>query len=129
MRNTRQSAIILDILVNDKSHPTIKELVDKVSLVDDSLGQATVYRNILKLVNNNMIRKIPTFNGDDRYDADLSDHVHFQCNVCNKLVDIRCDEVNNFVNQVGNSTDLNITNQLILFTGTCNDCIKNKKEG
>ncbi len=129
-RNTRQSAIILDVLANDKSHPSIKELVEKVSLVDPSLGQATVYRNVSKLVNNNLIKKIPTFNGDDRYDGDISNHFHLQCEKCGKLVDIFYEKMDNLITDIELTTDMEITSHLFLFTGICDDCKnKNKKEG
>ena len=48
-RDTKQMNVILDIMKNDRSHPTIQELCEKVATVDSSIGQATVYSNVSKL--------------------------------------------------------------------------------
>ena len=46
---------------------------------DSSVGQATVYRNVSKLVEEGKVRRVLTNDGVDHYDADCSQHVHFVC--------------------------------------------------
>ena len=65
-RNTKQMNVILDIMKNDRSHPTIQELCEKVATVDSSIGQATVYRNVSKLCEEGILTKISV--GIDHYD-------------------------------------------------------------
>ena len=61
-RNTKQKEIILDILKDKENmfHPTAGDLVKLVLDSNPSIGQATVYRNINKLVDEGILLKIPT---------------------------------------------------------------------
>lgn len=48
-RNTSQKNIILEVLKNNRSHPTAQELYTLVKEKDPTIGQATVYRNVKNL--------------------------------------------------------------------------------
>ena len=45
-RNTRQKYVVLKVIKESIDHPTIAEICKMVERVDDSIGQATVYRNV-----------------------------------------------------------------------------------
>ena len=66
-RNTKQKEIILDILSKKENmfHPTAQDLVKLVLDANPTIGQATVYRNINKLVEEGILLKIPTTNNED----------------------------------------------------------------
>ena len=49
-RNTKQKDIILDILEHNRIHPTMQEIYELAKKEDQNIGQATIYRNINKLV-------------------------------------------------------------------------------
>ena len=57
-RNTKQKEIILNTLRQMHSHPTIMDLYEQVQKVDSSIGHATVYRNVSKLVEEGLVMKI-----------------------------------------------------------------------
>ena len=54
-RNTKQREVIIDILSKKENmfHPTAQDLVRLVLESNPTIGQATVYRNINKLVEEN----------------------------------------------------------------------------
>ena len=120
-RNTKQKQIILEVLKNDKTHPTIKEIYNKVNKIDSNIGQATIYRNINKLVADGEILKIKIDNNLDRYDGNISNHLHFLCNKCLKIYDI-FETNDSFINSIENKYNLKINNSEIYLEGICSSC-------
>lgn len=111
------------MLSNDKTHPTMKEVYDKVHNIDSIIGQATVYRNVNKLVEANNVRRISVDNDVDHYDGDMGDHYHFVCTTCNKIIDI-FDELDLSVSEVESKIKCRIDKKEIILYGKCSDCLK-----
>lgn len=110
--------------MDDKAHPTIKEIYSKVHLLDPVIGQATVYRNVNKLVARGRIKKININNNIDRYDGDLSNHYHFICTCCNKIIDIPAIESNELMEKIMKNAELTLENYDIILYGKCQNCSK-----
>lgn len=121
-RNTRQKAIILDTLMHMKTHPTVQELYQEVLKKDSTIGQATVYRNVNKLLVGGKIRKIPTNDNIDHYDGDCSIHHHFYCLKCHKIIDLYDDGYRNFIDDIENKNSVKIEDVSFLFEGICKEC-------
>lgn len=102
----------------------MKELYNKVHLIDPTIGQATVYRNINKLVGSNEIKKLSVKNEVDHYDGDLSNHYHFICTSCNKITDIFDVCINIPKEIIDKKYNISIDNSDVLLYGKCKDCIK-----
>lgn len=109
----------MKVLVNDKTHPTIKEIYDKVHLYYPGIGQATVYRNVNKLVENGLIRRISIDNDVDHYDGDTSNHYHFLCTTCNKIIDI-FDKKDISIGNI--LKDCTIEKTEVILYGKCSNC-------
>lgn len=116
--------MILKVLISDKSHPTIKEIYNKVHLLDKTIGQATVYRNVNKLVNSGKIKKLSINNEIDHYDGDVSNHYHFICTSCNNIVDIFNCRLNIPIKEINKKHGILIEESDIILYGKCNKCIK-----
>ena len=61
----------------------------KPEIPDLSLG--TVYRNLNVLMQDGLIITVGHVNGEERYDANTSDHSHFVCTKCGRVNDIFLD--------------------------------------
>ena len=48
-RKTKQKSIIINNIINNKNHPTIKQLYLSIKEQYPSIGQATIYRTINNL--------------------------------------------------------------------------------
>ena len=112
-RNTKQMNVILDIMKNDRSHPTIQELCEKVTTVDSSIGQATVYRNVSKLCEEGILTKISV--GIDHYDY-----------ICLKLYDV-FDESYFDKSLIEKKHNVKIDSSSVLFYGVCSNCLSDEK--
>lgn len=121
-RNTKQKDIIWSVIKDDKTHPTINEIVVKVKNIDKSIGIATIYRNINNLVLEGNLKKIELDN--THYDSDINNHNHFVCSKCHRIIDIYDNDYN--IESLNNSYDFKIEKVNIIYEGLCKDCLKGK---
>lgn len=116
-RNTVQRQEVVEVLRNSYNHPTIKDLCN--FLHDKNIGQATIYRTIKSLVNDDIIRRIDCPDGI-HYDY-RKDHYHFYCLKCNEIFDVFLD--NSLVDNLLLSSNLNEVKHInLVFEGICDSC-------
>lgn len=121
-RNTKQKQLILETLRKEKNHPTIADLYEKIKSIDSSVGQATVYRNVNKLVEDGKIKKIITDSGY-RYETDCNNHYHLECTKCKEIVEIFDDKYMKLIRRVEDEYSVKIDESFILFKGICDKCL------
>lgn len=121
-RNTKQKDIIFNILKENRIHPTIQEIYQKVKEYDPSIGQATVYRNVNKLVEDGKLIRIPTKDNGFRYDIDCDVHYHLICRNCGHIFDLYDDSYYELVKNVESKYSVEVSNMTILFDGVCEEC-------
>ena len=83
-----------------------------------SLG--TIYRNLGRLVKENMIREL-NISGIAHYDGNMDPHQHFVCKQCNSIIDCSTQNVWN-ENNIKESTKFDIQEVDIIFSGLCQEC-------
>ncbi len=122
-RNTKQKEIILDILSKKENmfHPTAGDLVKLVLKSNPTIGQATVYRNINKLVNEGILLKIPTTN-NFRYDINTHTHAHLTCKECGSVIDLYDGDYQKIVSNLESKYNVKIDDTNLIFNGLCEDC-------
>lgn len=88
-RNTRQRAVILDLLKQRCDHPTAETVYKEARRVIPNLSLGTVYRNLNFLRDHGLVREIrPSDGGSSRFEGIVSPHAHFHCVNCHGLLDI-----------------------------------------
>ena len=88
-RNTRQRAVILDILKASCEHPTAETIYREARRVLPNISLGTVYRNLNFLRDQRAVREIrPSDGGSARFDGMDTPHAHFHCVHCSALLDI-----------------------------------------
>ena len=124
-RNTIQKRQILDVIMNCYTHPTIKELYEVVNEKYPNIGQATVYRTINKLVQDDIVIRIDCNDGT-HYDYNR-EHYHFYCLDCGRITDAYLNS--NVVDELLSSSKLNGVKRInIVFEGICDNCKKLNKD-
>lgn len=92
LRCTAQRTAIYEALRMAHNHPTADELYRAVAAHSGSrthLSRATVYNTLDALCKAGLVRQVSTAsNGSTRYDADLSDHVHFRARDTSEIRDV-----------------------------------------
>lgn len=125
-RNTWQKEVILNVLKDNKVHPTINELYEIIKK-EHNIGKATVYRNINEMVEEGKVRKLAS-NDIYHYDGNTTNHYHLVCKECNKIIDIFDETVNNITQTIEKEQKIVIDQMHIVIDGLCSLC-KNKREG
>lgn len=89
-RNTRQRAVILDILrKSESSHPTADLIYREARKVLPNISLGTVYRNLNFLCEQGQVHEIRTnTESSSRFEHDCPPHAHFHCTVCQAVHDI-----------------------------------------
>lgn len=127
MRLTTQRQIILEELGKVTSHPTANEVYDMVRKRLPRIGLGTVYRNLELMADSGIILKLEVGGTQKRFDATVAPHYHVRCTACGKVDDIDI-EVQSRINQIAeNASKYMILGHHIEFSGTCPECLEEKK--
>jgi len=122
MRITSQREEILNYLKSVKTHPTAEEIYHNVKKKLTRISLGTVYRNLEFLKEQGLILEIDIHN-KSRFDGDVSEHHHFICNKCGKIIDLMIKLPAKFVNEVKTmNKGLKIKNAIVKFNGLCDKC-------
>lgn len=88
-RRTDQREAILAVLRQTDGPLTVHEILTRALTQAPGLGIATVYRTVRLLEADHLIRSVLLSDGQSRYErADLADHLHFHCRVCDRVYDM-----------------------------------------
>jgi len=123
-RNTRQRAVILNILrKSESSHPTADTIYREArkSLPNISLG--TVYRNLNFLREQGLVREIRSNSApSSRFEGDNPPHAHFHCTLCRSVHDIPLPESLRSLRWEDEAPISTIDSLELHILGACVDC-------
>src|SRR5947199_10164640 len=87
-RTTSQLEQVFKALQRDQTHPFAHEIYQRVHKKLPRISLATVYRNLHSLVDEGKIRTLLLDAQGARFDAETSQHDHFICEPCGRVVDL-----------------------------------------
>ncbi|MBQ1538870.1 MAG: transcriptional repressor [Ruminococcus sp.] len=127
---TKQGSDILDYMISTAGkHVNINDISEHFRKCGKSVGTATIYRHLDKLVRDGVVAKYVTDNtGSACYEyldvgsCRKADCYHFKCVGCGKLIHLECHEVNNFMTHLEQSHGFKIDPVRTVFYGSCADC-------
>lgn len=88
IRPSLQRMAILQYLAEHKTHPTVDMIYSALAPRIPTLSKTTVYNTVRQLAECGLIQSIQIEDGELRYDADTTEHIHFKCTVCGMVYDI-----------------------------------------
>ena len=134
-RNTVQQDIICVTVKSMTTHPSPDEVYNEVHSKYPTIGRATVYRVLNKLVEKGEIKKVSLPDAADRYDFNTEDHIHMRCRCCNKVYDAEFNGSKELLDQINELLSRDHTSELSGFLsegahlslyGICKECQKNQ---
>ena len=87
-RATRQLEQVFTALQGDPTHPFADEIHRRVRKKLPRISLGTVYRSLQRLVEDGKIRTVLLGKRVARYDPETSDHDHFICESCGRVIDL-----------------------------------------
>ena len=122
-RMTKQKRVILEVLKNTKSHPTADWVYDKVKKKIPNISLGTVYRNLNILKSQGEIMELNYGKGFSRFDGNPSNHYHFTCDLCGRILDVETPVVSYIEEEVIKTMGVKVHSHRLEFYGACQDCI------
>ncbi|MCK5735605.1 MAG: transcriptional repressor [Spirochaetaceae bacterium] len=120
-RKSRIRTSILDYLKSSTSHPSAQDVHLAIQNRHPRISFGTVYRNLNILVDTGAAQRLESSRGKDRFDAQLPQHAHFQCESCGNLFDLpKIPE--SLIKELSDTTGHKITGHNTEFFGICSSC-------
>ena len=123
-RHTIQRTVILEA-IEEMEHSTIPDILNRCKEDFPSISVGTIYRNLLILEEEGLIRRIPTKYKEDVYEScSKNSHDHFICKECHSIIDLKLDKkFQPFTNEYGDLVD----EECIVYYGICKECLEKDK--
>ena len=113
---------IYDYLCGTKAHPSADMIYRDLRTTHPSLSLGTVYTNLKLFEQEGKVIRVANVNGNERYDANTSDHVHLVCEKCGSVIDVMEADMNAVKAACNLAGGAKITGIQIVLHGTCTDC-------
>ena len=92
LKATFQRIQILEV-IEKYGHIAIERIYEEVSRVHTSLSLATIYKNIILMVEKGVLTEVPIVGKKSKYEISKADHIHLVCTECGDVVDKMLDDV------------------------------------
>lgn len=120
---TSQRRAIVRLLSRSRTHPGAMEILRKVRKVVPRISMSTVYYTLDMMKREGLIRELEYHEMDNRYEANVSDHINLVCTKCRKITDFTGD-VPSFSKAVEAETGFKSTSMRFEYYGICSKCSK-----
>jgi Fur family peroxide stress response transcriptional regulator len=125
LKATFQRISILET-IDKHGHISIDGIYEEVSKVHTSLSLATVYKNILLMVENNVLVEVPVSGQKSKYELKKEDHIHLICTLCGSVEDKSPGMgVRDIFQNLSQEENFTLNNKQINLYGIC-ECCKEK---
>lgn len=119
---TKYAKRILEIISSSRSHMTAEQVFKALRQSCPKVALATVYNNLNRLWEEDLIRKISVEGMPDRYDR-IQRHDHLVCKECGKLLDVDLGDLTAQLEQKAGTAILSYDLKLVYL---CDECRKKK---
>ena len=117
---TKYGKKILEIVTASSGHMTAEEIFDALRQTYPAVVLATVYNNLNRLCQEDLIRMVSVEGMPDRYDRTLR-HDHLVCKQCGRLLDI---DLGDLTAQLEQKAGISILSYDLKLMYLCEDCRK-----
>ena len=119
----RKRSAILECLRSTDTHPSADWIFQQLKGEIPDLSLGTVYRNLTRFRKQGLIASVGTVQGVERFDADVSPHVHYICDRCGRVQDLPGIQVpRSLVDTASHQLGGEISACQLTFNGICKDC-------
>ncbi len=119
---SKQREAVLGVLSSTKSHPDAAWVYKETRKLIPNISLGTVYRNLSKLQETGEIVSLGVYGGVERFDADVSEHLHFYCKGCQRIFDLSQNQLIS-VKKIEKQLNAKIHSVTCVFEGKCSDCL------
>ncbi|MBT8348709.1 MAG: transcriptional repressor [Sulfurovum sp.] len=104
-------------------HISIDSIYEEVIKAHPSLSLATVYKNIILMVEKGVLVEVPITGKKSKYELLKEDHIHLVCTECGEVEDKAKDAVaDDLFTSMTQKENFTLSKQQVNLYGVCNDC-------
>jgi len=109
--------------IDTKGHSSIDDIYDEVVKVYPSLSLATVYKNIILMVEKSVLVEVPIVGKKSKYELIKDDHIHLICTQCEEVEDRPYNRnTDTIFNTISQEQNFQLEKQQINLYGICSVC-------
>ncbi len=124
-RMTRQRQVIFNALLDiTEQHPTATEVFMRVKESMPSISLATVYNTLETLAQVDAVKQVNVDRAPTRYCANLSDHAHFHCSECGRVIDAPVNNTERLSEAWFLPEGTRVTSHDVVLKGICPECAR-----
>ncbi|MGI6466584.1 MAG: Fur family transcriptional regulator [Sphaerochaetaceae bacterium] len=121
VRPLKHRVAVYRYLVENPTHPTVDEIYCSLKTKMNSISRTTVYNVLNLLSEKGVIQQLTIDKTEMRYDANVENHIHFRCKVCNEVFDLHTTPFPS----ITIPAEFEIDQTEINVSGICPTCAKN----
>ena len=122
--SAKREAIFQELAATD-THPSAEWVYERLKEKIPGLSLGTVYRNLSVFKEMGIARSVGIFNGQERFDANVSYHPHFVCKTCFRIIDLPkgfYPPEKNLYRMIERDCGVSVDDHAITFYGLCHEC-------
>jgi Fur family ferric uptake transcriptional regulator/Fur family peroxide stress response transcriptional regulator len=128
LKATFQRINILET-IEKHGHITIDAIYEEVSKIHTSLSLATVYKNILLMVEKKVLVEVPVAGQKSKYELKKEDHIHLVCTECGMVEDKPLiNRVDTLIEDMTKEERFALSSEQINLYGVCRACQEKQQE-
>ena len=122
-KHFRKRDAILSCLRQTTEHPSADWVYAKLKPEIPDLALGTVYRNLTLFKDQGLIASLGTVGGVERFDGNVTPHVHFICTACHRVTDLSQIQVPEELNaSASRASGGQVESCQLTFRGRCAGC-------
>ena len=122
-KHFRKRDAILSCLRQTTEHPSADWVYAKLKPEIPDLALGTVYRNLTLFKEQGLITSLGTVGGVERFDGNVTPHVHFICTACHRVTDLSQIQVPEELNaSASRASGGQVESCQLTFRGRCAGC-------
>ncbi len=122
LKATFQRMNILEV-IEKYGHMSVDDIYEEVIKVHPSLSLATIYKNIILMMENGVLVEVPIAGKKSKYELSKMDHMHLICTECGEVEDRSClDSTDKILHEVTQKEHFKLNKRQINLYGICEKC-------
>ncbi len=122
LKATFQRTQILEV-IEKYGHIAIEKIYEEVSKIHASLSLATIYKNIVLMVEKGVLTEVPIIGSKSKYEIAKEEHIHLICTSCGTVMDKMLDEdTAHDTEKVAETSGFTLDHRQLNLYGLCEAC-------
>ena len=124
LKATFQRMTILSV-IESMGHATIDDIYETVLKSHPTLSLATVYKNIITMVEKGVLVEVPISGKKSKYELKKHEHIHLICTECGDVIDKNLDDtIIEDTKEIAKNSSFKLKGQQVNLYGICQKCQK-----